>query len=292
MEFYLWIILFAAIVYTLATMCMKRSSNAGIGPWRTTVVWNGLLALFSLPCWFVADSPTTLSSLIIPLLMSFGFFLGQLLNALAIQKGDVSLVTPIMGTKVVFVSILAIFFLPDAMGATVWVGTLLAAMGIMLMRGSNHTERKRLLPSILLGLMSAASFGAFDIVMQKFGSAAGYAEIVSRTFTFTFLWSLLLIPKWKSSIQKVDGRTWSWLLAGGLLHAGQAMILAYVLTTFGDATRVNIVYGSRAFWSIVLVWIIGHWFSNTERHLGKAVFYRRLAGSSFLVVAILLATWK
>ena len=168
MEFYLWIILFAAIVYTLATMCMKRSSNAGIGPWRTTVVWNGLLALFSLPCWFVADSPTTLSSLIIPLLMSFGFFLGQLLNALAIQKGDVSLVTPIMGTKVVFVSILAIFFLPDAMGATVWVGTLLAAMGIMLMRGSNHTERKRLLPSILLGLMSAASFGAFDIVMQKF----------------------------------------------------------------------------------------------------------------------------
>ncbi len=292
MEFYLWIILFAAIIYTLATLCMKRSSNAGVGPWRTTVVWNGLLALMSFPCWFAADTPTGLSSLMIPLFISFAFFLGQLFNALAIQKGDVSLVTPIMGTKVVFVSVLAIFFLADDLSITTWIGTLLAAIGILLMRGSNHTERKRLLPSILLGLMSAGSFGAFDILMQKFGSEAGYAEIISRTFSFTFLWSLLLISKWKSSIQKVDRHTWSWLLTGGFLHAGQAMLLAYVLTTFGDATRVNIVYSSRAFWSIVLVWIIGHWFSNNERHLGKAVFSRRLAGSSFLCVAIILATWN
>lgn len=291
MDLYLWSTLTIAIVYTLATMCMKRSSSAGVGPWRTTVVWNGLLALASLPCWFIADPPTTLSSLLIPFFMSFAFFLGQLFNALAIQKGDVSLVTPIMGTKVVFVSILAVFLLTDETSIAVWIGAGLAAAGIFLMRGDSHTERKRLLPSILLGLISAITFGAFDVAMQKYGTGAGYTEITSRTFTFTFFWSLLLIPKWKSSIQKVSRRTWSWLVGGGTLHAGQAMVLAFILTNYGEATRVNIVYSSRAFWSIVLVWIIGHWFSNTERHLGKAVFYRRLAGSSLLFVAIFLATW-
>lgn len=292
MEFYLWIVLGSSFVYTLAALCVKRSSIAGVDPWKTTVVWNGLLALVSLPCWFVADPPGDLRSLIIPLLMSFAFFLGQLLNVLAIQKGDVSLVTPILGTKIVFVGVLAIVFLEDEIGILVWTGALLAVLGIFLMRGNTHTERKRLLPSIILGLVSALSYGAFDVAMQKFGSDAGYAQTVSRTFLFTFLWSLLLIPKWKSSEQGIDMNTWYWLLGGGVLQAGQAMAFVYVLTTYGDATRVNVLYSSRAFWSILLVWVIGHWFSNTERHLGKAVFSRRLAGSSLLVVAIILATWK
>ena len=78
MEIYLWIILAGNIVYTLATMCMKRSTNVGIGPWRTTVVWNAILALMALPLWFIGENSLSLESLLAPILMSFGFFLGQL----------------------------------------------------------------------------------------------------------------------------------------------------------------------------------------------------------------------
>ena len=292
MEPYLWLTLTAAIVYTLAALCMKRSSNEGIGPWRTTVVWNALLALVSLPAWFATDASLSMDSMVVPIGLSFAFFLGQLFNALAIYKGDVSLETPIMGgTKVVFVSILAIFFLTDSTTPMIWAASILSAVAILLMRGGDHTEKKRLLPSIILGLMSAISFAGFDICMQRFGSGVGFAEIVSRTFTFTFLWSLLLIPMFKSSIHQVSKRTWVWLIGGGLLHAGQGVAIAYILTTFGNATRVNVVYSSRGFWSIVLVWAIGHWFSNSERHLGRSVLVRKLAGSSLLCVAIVLATW-
>jgi drug/metabolite transporter (DMT)-like permease len=290
MEPFLWITLAASIVYTLATLCMKRSSSAGIGPWRTTVIWNALLALIAFPMWFVGESSFSWSSIMAPILISFGFFLGQLFNALAIHRGEVSVVTPIMSTKVVFVSILAVFFLTDDMTATLWVGALLSTVAILIMRGASHTEKKRLLPSIILGLLSAMSFAGFDISIQRSGLSLGFAEIVSRTFTFAFLWSLLLIPFFKSSIQTVTRQTWTWLIIGGVLHSAQALVLAYVLSNFGNATRVNIVYSSRGFWSIVLVWIIGHWFGNFEKNQGGKVLIRRLIGSSLLGVAIVLAT--
>lgn len=292
MDYYLWLILAAAIIYTLATLCMKRSSSAGIGPWRTTVVWNAILAALAFPFWFAGDFTFNWITLLPPILISFAFFMGQLLNCLAIHKGDVSVVTPIMGTKVVFVSILAVFFLTDDIGITAWMGALLSAAAILLMRGAGHTERKRLLPSIFLGLASAFSFAVFDIFIQSHGASIGFTDLVSRTFTFAFLWSLLLIPLFKSSIHHVTKTTWTWLIAGGVLHAAQAVILAYVLSTFGNATKVNIVYSSRGFWSIVMVWLVGHWFSNDERHQGKDVFIRRLIGSSLLGAAIVLATWK
>ena len=290
MDFYLWLTLAAAVIYTLATLCMKRSSSAGVGPWRTTVVWNAILAVMALPFWFTGSQDYSWETLFGPLLVSSLFFLGQLFNALAIYKGDVSVVTPIMGTKVVFVSILAIYFLSDETNPLIWIGVILSAAAIFLFRGSTHAEKKRLLPSILLGLLSAFSFGCFDIFMQQSGHSLGFEDVVARTFTFSFLWSLLLIPRFHSSIQQVTKRTWSWLILGGILHSAQAIMLAYVLSNYGQATRVNIIYGSRAFWSIALVWIIGHWFNNFERKQGRKVFIRRLIASGMLGAAILLAT--
>lgn len=290
MEPYYWMPLMAAIIYTLSSLCLKRSSQAGVGPWRTTVVWNAILALMALPFWFFGEIPLSMGALLPSLFISFLFFMGQLFNCFAIYKGDVSVVTPIMGIKVVFVGVLGAFLLTDKHSVTVWIGVILSALAILLMRGSNHADKKRLLPSIVLGLISAFSFAGFDISMQRYGSTIGFAETVSRIFSFTFLWSLLLIPLFKSSIQHVSKNTWGWLIAGGMLHNTQAFILAYVLTIFGHATKVNIVYSSRGFWSIVLVWVVGHWFRNDERNQGRSVFIRRILGSSLLGVALILAS--
>ncbi len=290
MEPYYWMPLIAAIVYTLSSLCLKRSSQAGIGPWRTTVVWNGILAVFSLPFWFLTDTQFNIQALLPSLFISFLFFLGQVFNCMAIYKGDVSVVTPIMGIKVVFVGILGSFLLTDEHSATVWLGTILATAAIFLMRGSGKAERKRLLPSIILGLVSALSFAAFDICMQRYGTSLGYAEIVSSIFSMTFVWSLMLIPLFKSPLTFVTKSTWGWLAVGGVLHNINAFILAFVLTTYGQATKVNIVYSSRAFWSILFVWLIGHWFMNEERKQGKKTLILRILGSCLLGAALILAS--
>jgi hypothetical protein len=77
---------------------------------------------------------------------------------------------------------------------------------------------------------------------------------------------------------------------GAALLAVQALGLAFALTTYGEATRVNIAYNSRGLWSVMLIWVFGHWFRNTEREAGTQTMLRRLAGASLLVTAIFIAS--
>ena len=54
------------------------------------------------------------------------------------------------------------------------------------------------------------------------------------------------------------------------------------------ATAINIVFNSRGLWSVLLVWVVGHWFGNLEREQGTAVMVSRFAGSMLLLGAIAL----
>jgi len=41
-------------------------------------------------------------------------------------------------------------------------------------------------------------------------------------------------------------------------------------------------------WSVVAVWLVGHWFANTEAQLGGQVLRWRLAGAALMTAAIVL----
>jgi hypothetical protein len=81
-----------------------------------------------------------------------------------------------------------------------------------------------------------------------------------------------------------------WLGTGAVLLAVQALGLAFALSTYREATKINIAYNSRGLWSVALIWAFGHWFGNTEREGGTRTMVRRLAGATLLVVAILIAS--
>ena len=53
---------------------------------------------------------------------------------------------------------------------------------------------------------------------------------------------------------------------------------------------MNVLYTTRGVWGVLLVWVFGHWFANTERSLGPAVLTRRLIGAILLLAAIALVT--
>ena len=69
-------------------------------------------------------------------------------------------------------------------------------------------------------------------------------------------------------------------------------VAAFLVRTLGlypDTTRINIVYNCRGLWSVLAVWFVGHWWGNTERHIGKAAFRWRIAGAILLLGAIVVA---
>ena len=97
-----------------------------------------------------------------------------------------------------------------------------------------------------------------------------------------------LIPCFKAPLRQITAKDWQWLLIGAALIALQASGIAYAIIRYENATTTNIIYNTRAVWSVVIVWTVGHWFANTESEQGHGVMGRRLIGSALLLVAIAL----
>ncbi len=289
MDLFPLIPLTAALVYTVGTLFVKQSSSHGIGPWRTTFVANVVNGVLAVPFWFIGPSFESWGELIFPVVVSLMFFGGQLLTCLAIHKGDVSVFTPLMGIKTVFVGILAIWVVGEQSSMAIWVAVFLSAVAIFLLRGKGHAERERLLPSIVFGVGSAFCFAVYDTLMQRFGGDMGFERMVSATFSFNALWSLALIPLFKAPVSRIEFGMWKGLVVGSALLAVQSIGMAIALSRYGRVTEANIFYSSRGIWSVALVFLMGHWFGNSEASAGKKVMATRLLGAFVLAGAIFIA---
>lgn len=287
MQPYLWIPLFNAVIYTVSALCLKRATTHGVGPWRTTFLSNFALFLATFPLWFLGEPLADASALMVPMVIGLTFFVGQLLTCLAIHKGDVSLLTPLLGTKTVFVAVIVSVGLGERLEPSVWLGAILSAVAILLMQGGSVADRRKVVLTIALGVGSALSFAGTDALVSAYGRELGFHKMVAGMFSSVMLCSFGLVPLFKSNFASISSVTWKWMGWGAALMAVQASLMAFVLSTYGKATVVNIMYSSRGIWSVVLVWWIGHWFSNEEQRLGRGVLLRRLLGSLLLLAAIL-----
>ena len=105
---------------------------------------------------------------------------------------------------------------------------------------------------------------------------------------FMALFSVVLSPLFRAPLRAVPRVAWPWLLGGCVLISFQSLLFVIAVATFRQATAANVIYSSRGCWSVVAVWVVGHWFSNREQHLGAAVLRWRLAGSLLMLTAIAL----
>ena len=62
-----------------------------------------------------------------------------------------------------------------------------------------------------------------------------------------------------------------WALGGGTLLTVQAMGIAYCIAVYHEVTVTNVLYNTRGLWSVALVWVVGHWFANSEKQVGGAI---------------------
>lgn len=77
-----------------------------------------------------------------------------------------------------------------------------------------------------------------------------------------------------------------WLRCGAISLAVQSMIFVSAVAKFGEATMANILYSSWGLWSVVAVWLIGHWFRSREQHLPAKMLALRFSGAFLLLIAI------
>ena len=142
--------LIAALLYAFAALVLKRSSQLGVGLWRTTFVANAIVAaLFSL-LWLLGGAPVRTEELWQPGLIALCLFAGQISQFLALEKGDVSVAVPVFGLKVIMVAFFTPILTGDSVSAKLWMAALLSVLGITLLNRKDAAQSARNLSITLL----------------------------------------------------------------------------------------------------------------------------------------------
>lgn len=290
LPWYLLLPLVAAFVFALSTLFFKRAFQEGAGVLPAFIFNNAVVALVFQPLHAVPATPGEGASFWHPMLAGALFFAGQLCNFTALRIGDVSLVTPLIGTKVLFVPAVAGLLFGEALRPGYGLAAGLAVAGIFLMGATDLRPGKRMGITSLLALGSGLSFALTDCLIQRWAPAFGSLRFIPWLFGTLGLLSLLAVPALGPGLGRVPPGAWRWMAGAAGLTAVQAVLMTLSIGRWRDATGVNIVYSVRGLGGIVLVWWLGGWFGNVERQeVGGRRMAFRMAGSLLILAAAVAA---
>jgi len=286
---YLLLPLAAAVVYALGSISVKRALKDGVEMGQSFHLSNCVLGLAFLPLLFIGVKAIDWHLVWKPLVMGTTFFVGNWLTFVAIRRGDVSLVTPLMGTKVVFVALGVVVLTGGMPSGPLWIAAILTTLGIFVMGLADVKGGSHFLFTVVVTLASALVFGMNDVLVSMWAGGFGAMHFLALGSATVAAWSLLM---WvcqgrPAFFPKGGGAGWAWLAAG--LIALQAMIIGIALALFDDATGINVVYTSRGLWVIALVVVFGRFLGNSEHRDKGRGFLWRVAGTLLLTVAIVIA---
>lgn len=286
--------LWAAFAYALAATLLKRVSRSNVDPWRITLFTNLVAAAGTQLFWLLPDHGRTLdwSLPLQALAPAVLFSIAQVLTVLAIHAGDVSVATPLMGTKVLFVAVLTVVLLGTPLDWRVWAGAGLATVAVALLRGRAATRHRHVGRTIVLAVTASLLFAATDVIVQRYGPAWGAARFVPTVFGMVGLLSLPLVLRFEKTSPSLLEGSRRILAVASLFYALQVMSMAFALAQYGHAATVNIMYSSRGIWGVVLAWTLGPLIGLSEHHHGRGVFAQRLAAATLIIAAIVLALWQ
>lgn len=218
--------------------------------------------------------------LLIPLLCAFIYVLGALTMKRAAELG-----VGVWRTSFVANWTLVLVFVPLAW----WIGAALSTGAIALLHaGERHGAGRNVGLTVILASLSAASYSLSDVLIQKWAPAWGGGSYLPPMFLLMALYSFVLVPFFHAPLRAMPAQAWRWVGLGALLMGVNNAGIIITVGMWGQATAVNIVYSVRGLLSVVLVWVIGHWFASGEQHLDPRVFRYRLAGAALMVAAIVL----
>jgi drug/metabolite transporter (DMT)-like permease len=284
---YLLLPLASAILYVASALLIKRAGSLGAGVWRTQLVTNVLCALF-----FLALLPFggTFHTRLLwqPALVGLLFFGGQLLTLVSLDRGDVSVATPVLSLKIVMVAFFSTLLLGTPIALRLWIAAALSTVGVAMLSRTRAGSRNRAGITILSAGGGALGFALFDVLVMKWSPQWGMGIFLPAMMGFTVLYSLPLIPFFPSPLRAIPRPAWPWLLGGGAFFSLQSVVFVAALAAIGNGTSANVVYATRGMWSVVAVWLFGRKLGIVESGVDTFIMLMRLMGAALLTAAVIL----
>jgi drug/metabolite transporter (DMT)-like permease len=276
----------AALGYAVAAIFSKQALAQGCGILRLSFLIN-LVFIFVFAALLVDSSsePIPWELIHLPFLTGSLFFLGQVLTFSAIRMGDVSLQTPVMGTKAVFVVLIALWLGTEQVTPQLIVAAVLSMCAIALL-GFSGGGAKRVGLTLALALGSSLFFAGSDTMVGAYGAVFGLQKFLFIAILVNGLLSFLLIPFFNGSIRQISRKAWPWVLMAALAMGLQALLLNYTLARYQNVSAINIIYSSRGLWSVFLAAPLAIMLSLPREHLTARMLWLRGLGALLLCIAI------
>ncbi|NBB78354.1 MAG: EamA family transporter [Verrucomicrobia bacterium] len=277
---------FAAIGYAVAAMFSKQALARGAGVLRLSFVINWLFVLVFATLLWGHEGAIPWEKLHYPIITGFLFFLGQVFTFTAIRFGDVSLQTPVMGTKAVFAVILAVLLGTEVVTLPMALAAVVSMLGIAFL-GFSGDGVERVGRTLCLALLSSFFFAGSDTMVGFFASDFGVPMFLFLAILSNALLSLGLVPFFRESFREMPRAAWPWIMAASLGMALQALLLNYTLATYQNVAAVNVIYTTRGLWSVLLGAVALKLFASASQPVApKRIFILRLAGAFLMTLAI------
>lgn len=283
----------AAFLSALGALLIKRSFFGGIGAFHGILIGNWLFALFIAPSWLWSSQKIPIELWWLPLLGGSALTVGAYSNYFALHKGDVSIATPLLGLKTVFVALISTLILKQAIPISWWIASLLSLVALSFFTIKNSSRKSsHLLQTILLSVLSALSFAIIDILIQHYADAFNFLHFLLLSQCVLCIFSSILVWIKKPETGTLNFETIGWLALATFFIAAGFMILGGAIAHFKDAVPINVVFSARGLFSVLMVWILGPLINNFERRAGARILVFRLLGAGLLVVAITLLSFE
>ena len=278
----------AALLYAAAALCVKIALGRGVTTLDILFHSNLVLAAFFLPLAFFGHDDWNAVYLPWALLAGLLFFLGQVGTFRSLQTGDVSIATPALAAKVVFVALLSLLVPGSRPDPDLWLAVFLTMTGMLLLHRGPATAASRPLLTLAWALFAAFGFAATDIVVQIGAPEAGFTLFMPVMFGTVAALSLpLLLPARRRRVRGMHAPgAVKWAAVGILLLGLQAVGMGTAIGLFGDATGANVIYSSRGLWSLLLLALIAHRLGIKDSVRDRQTLLLRALGGVFILAAV------
>ena len=129
---------------------------------------------------------------------------------------------------------------------------------------------------------STPDYAALTVMNTILGGATGFVAVM---FGLVAVASFFVFPPGRRTLV-APAAAWTPLALGSVVLGLQALGMFFALAMHESATVVNVVYSSRALWSVVLAWLLARWLQGEERRDPAAALRRRLLGSALIFAAV------
>lgn len=289
---YLLFPLFSGLIYAIGSLALKPAMNSGLGPFRTAFITQAVITCSFSLLLFGVDGPLIPDPFWPSLLAGLIFGLGGLATTFVLMKGDISIATPIMGTKVVLVAFLLVLLLGETLEPTTWVSAVLTLIGMVVLNlrwgPAAKVGHHHLFFTVVLSLLASLCYALVDVLFQYWCGVQGFFLFGAWSTICAGFFTLFLIPFFNGPLWSIPRGSRRYLAIGAVGMALQAILMAVGIGFFSDAAGSNIAYSGRGVWTVIFVWWIGHWFKNTEKDVGTSTMVCRGIGAAIISLAIVI----